>query len=94
MDVYQQALPQPIYQPAIVPIPGTLKHSLRKMLIARVDSPDRVCGAAQRVGYTGSQQTDLAIYRLHIKPDYQHMAVTLDGFFVLNKGIFCLYEPR
>lgn len=33
VDIYEQALPQPIYQHAIVPISGTLKHSLRKIAL-------------------------------------------------------------
>jgi hypothetical protein len=93
VDHYQQALPQPIYQPAVVPIPGTRKHSLRKMAIAVTETPDRMCGAAQRVGYTGTLETDLAMYRLRVKPDSEHGAVTLGGFFVLEKGRFRAYEP-
>ena len=94
METYQQALPQPTYQPAIVPIPGTLKHSLRKIAIATIEAPARVCGVAQRVGYTGVLETDLAMYRLRVKPDDKHVAVTLAGFFVLENGVFRLYEPE
>lgn len=94
VDRYQQALPQPTYQPAIVAIPGTLKHSLRKIAIATVEVPDRVCGMARRIGYTGLLETDLAMYRLRVKPDSTHAAVTLAGFFVLEKGIFRIYEPK
>ena len=93
VDGYQQALPQPTYQPAIVTIPGTLKHSLRKIAIATTEVPDRTCGTAQRIGYTGTLETDLAMYLLRVKPDYEHVAVTLAGFFVLEKGIFRTYEP-
>ncbi len=92
VDIYQQALPQPTYQPAIVPIPGTLKHSLRKIAIATTDAPARICGVALRVGYTGTLETDLAMYRLRVKPDDGRAAVTLDGFFILEKGVFRIYK--
>jgi hypothetical protein len=93
VDSYQQALPQPTYQPAIVPASGTLKHSLRKIAIATRETPAHICGTAQRVGYTGTQETDLAMYRLRVKPDYKHVAVTLAGFFILDHGIFRAYKP-
>lgn len=92
VDIYQQALPQPTYQPAIVPIPGTLKHSLRKMSIATIEAPTRICGVAQRIGYTGTLETDLAMYRLRVKFNNEHIAVTLEGFFVLEKGVFRVYQ--
>jgi len=94
VESYRQALPQPTYQPATVPIPGTLKHSLRKIALATLERPDRVCGVARRVGYTGTLETDLAMYRLRIRPDSEHTPVTLAGFFILEKGIFHAYEPR
>ncbi|HEU5378937.1 MAG TPA: hypothetical protein VFV38_26225 [Ktedonobacteraceae bacterium] len=92
MDTYQQALPQPTYQPAIVPTPGTRKHSLRKIAIATIESPARVCGVARRIGYTGVLETDLAMYRLRVKSDDGPVAITLAGFFVLENGVFRAYE--
>lgn len=94
VDIYQQALPQPTYQPAIVLLPGTLKHSLRKIAIATTESPTRICGVARRVGYTGTLETDLAMYRLRVKLDDGHVAVTLDSFFVLEKGVFHIYRSE
>ena len=64
------------------------------MAIAATETPDRICGAAKRVGYTGTLETDLAMYCLRVKPDYEHVAVTLGGFFVLEKGRFRVYEPE
>lgn len=80
------------YLPAVVPMTATVEHSSRKFLIATEAEPDRVCGQALRVGYTGSLQTDLAIYRLRVKSNPELAASTLSGFFVLEHGIFRAYE--
>lgn len=80
------------YLPALVPILGTVANSLRKIKIATREAPEVVCGFAQRVGYTGTLQTDLAIYRLRIKFSPDLLAVTLTNFFVLENGIFRVYE--
>ncbi len=83
---------QPHNLPARVPIVGTVKHSLRKLVIAVVETPEHVCGVALRVGYTGTRETDLALYRLKLKPGPELPLVTLAGFFVLEKGHFHKYE--
>jgi len=83
---------QPPYLPARVPIVGTVKHSLRKLVIALVETPERACGVALRVGYIGTRETDLALYRLKVKPSPELPLVTLAGFFVLEEGRFHTYE--
>ena len=88
MDSHLQAIPPSSYLPAIVPIVGTRKYSRRKLAIARVETPDRICGQAQRVGYTGALETDFAIYRLKVKSHPDLPANTLVGFFVLENGVF------
>lgn len=47
---------------------------------------------AQRIGYTGNRDDDLAIYRLKIKPGADLPTITLPGFFVIEDGIFKDYE--
>ncbi len=49
------------YLPAVIPVPGTVKFSLRKVAIALSEAPEHVCGAAFHVGYTGSLEADLAM---------------------------------
>ena len=44
------------------------------------------------MGYTGTLQTDLALYRLRVKPSPDLLAVTLTDFFVLENGMFYVYE--
>src|ERR1700694_2861250 len=53
MQSSQQVPPQQTYLPAMVPIVGTLEHSLRKVALARLEAPNQVCGVVQRVGYNG-----------------------------------------
>jgi hypothetical protein len=84
--------PHKRYLPAVIRVPGTVKSSLRKVVIALRDAPEHACGAAFRVGYTGSLETDLAIYRLKIKPSFGKPLVTLPGLFVLEEGLFREYE--
>ncbi|QBD78706.1 hypothetical protein EPA93_23070 [Ktedonosporobacter rubrisoli] len=68
----------------------TAKHTLGKIPITTVDEPDRVCGMARRVGYTGRNSTDLAIYRLKIQVDDR--IITLPMLFVVDGGVFIEYE--
>jgi hypothetical protein len=88
MKSSQQVSPQQTSLPAVIPIVGTLKHSLRKVVLARLEAPNQACGVAQRVGYTGTRETDLAIYRLRVRQSPERQAATLPGFFVLEDGIF------
>ena len=92
MDASRPAHLPPRYLPAVVSTTATVKYSSRKVSIATEAEPDRVCGQALRVGYTGPLQTDLAIYRLRIKSSPELPANTLSGFFVLKNGIFRAYE--
>ncbi|GAC1629281.1 MAG: hypothetical protein NVS4B7_18120 [Ktedonobacteraceae bacterium] len=92
MDPNLQAYVQQKYLPAVVPIVGTVKHSARKIAVALLAAPERICGVALRVGYTGTLETDLAIYRLKIRPAPDLPPAALPGFFVLEEGIFQAYE--
>jgi len=92
MDASRPAHPTSGYLPARVPMTGTVGHSSRKVLIATLETPDRICGQALRVGYTGPLQTDLAIYRLKVRSTPDLPAITLIDFFVLEQGIFRAYE--
>ncbi len=83
---------QPIYLPAVVPPVGTRKHSLGKYTLAMRETPDRICGLARRVGYTGPKETDFALYRLKVRATPDLPAVTLSDFFVLEHGLFRAYE--
>lgn len=83
---------QPIYLPAVVPPIGTREHSLRTYTIAQSETPERICGLARRVGYTGPEETDFALYRLKVRSDPERLATTLSGFFILENGIFRAYE--
>ncbi|SRR6266851_5012922 len=92
MQSSQQVPPQQTYLPAVIPIGGTLKHSSRKVALARLEAPNQACGVAQRVGYTGTLETDLAIYRLRVRHSPDRQAVLLPGFFVLKEGVFRAYQ--
>src|SRR5579859_1519231 len=81
-----------IYIPAITLNHATFRHSLSKVQIAVLQSPERICGIAQRVGYTGSQDKDLAMYRLKVKTGNTLPTITLPGFFVIENGVFVDYE--
>lgn len=95
MNQHAQAPLQPSQQTyiSVVAISRiTLKHSLYRLPIATADAPDHICGVAQRVGYTGKQDNDLAIYRLKVKTGNNLPVMTLPGFFVLEQGVFVDYE--
>jgi len=91
MSQHLQGLSETIYVPAINIRTATFRHSLSRVQVASINAPGHVCGVAQRVGYTGSQDQDLAIYRLKIKTD-NHLATMLPGFFVIKEGVFLDYE--
>ena len=84
--------PQQTYIPAVAISRITLKHTLYRLPVATRDAPDHICGLAQRVGYTGTKENDLAIYRLKVKIGNHLPVMTLPGFFVLEQGIFVDYE--
>jgi hypothetical protein len=85
-------LAQLTYAPAITITDATLRHSMQKLPLIIVGKPDRICGMAQRIGYTGNKDDDLAIYRLKIKVGEDKVTITLPGFFVIEEGIFKDYE--
>jgi hypothetical protein len=92
MEASRPAHPTSGYLPARVPMTGTVGHSSRKVVIATLEAPNRICGQALGVGYTGPLQTDLAIYRLQVKSNPDLPASTLTDLFVLEHSIFRAYE--
>lgn len=80
------------YAPAVLIHHLTVRHSLSRVPVTMKGGPDHICGTAQRVGYTGKQDHDLAIYRLKIKPGPKFSTITLPGFFVIENGVFVDYE--
>ena len=85
-------LPQQTYIPTVAISHVTLKHTLYRLPIATRNAPDHICGIAMRVGYTGTQEHDLTMYRLKVKTGKHLPVMTLPGFFVLEQGIFVDYE--
>ena len=92
MNQQRQELFQQSYVPVVAMPHATLRHSLLRLPIALHTAPDRACGFAQRVGYTGNQDTDLAIYRLKIKGTRDIPTITLPNLFVIENGIFVDYD--
>lgn len=92
MNHHLQAPTQLTYRPAVAITQVTLRHSLQKIPVVVPGEPERICGVAQRVGYTGNRDEDLAIYRLKIKANEDLPTITLPGFFVIEDGIFKDYE--
>ena len=92
MESQTQAGFENIYIPATHMGPATFRYSLSKVQVAIRKAPELICGFAQRVGYTGSQDKDLAVYRLKVKPRIDLPTVTLPGFFVIENGAFLEYE--
>lgn len=92
MNHHVQAQFQHMYIPAVTLPQFTLKHSLQKIPVAIKGAIDDICGTAQRVGYTGSKDEDLAVYRLKVKLGKNLTTITLPGFFVVEDGIFTNYE--
>lgn len=92
MNYHLQTPDQLTYVPAIAITHVTLRHSLQRIPVIITGQPDRICGMAQRIGYTGNRDDDLAIYRLKIKPGNDLPTITLPSFFVIDDGIFKDYE--
>ena len=92
MDHHLQTAAQLTYVPAVALTQATLRHSLQKIPLIVPGEPDRIYGVAQRVGYTGNRDEDLAIYRLKVKASKDLPTITLPGFFVIEDGIFTDYE--
>ena len=81
-----------VYVPLIT-IPGaTFRHSLAKLQIAAMHAPNQSCGIAQRVGYTGGRDSDLAMYRLKVRSRNSRSTITLPGFYIIKDSMFVDYE--
>lgn len=83
---------QYIYVPGIAIIKATLKHSWSRLPVATSAAPDSICGEARRIGYTGKDDDDLALYRLKIKPGNGLSTVTLPNIYIIEEGLFQDYE--
>ncbi len=92
MDQTEETLTQQKYVPAVAITQITTKHSLGRVMIALANAPERICGVARRIGYTGKRDSDLAIYRLKVKRDSEDNVVTLPCLFVVDGGTFVDYE--
>jgi len=70
------------------------KARSRKILsIAYVDAPEERCGSALRIGYTGSEDRDKALYRLKVRGKGKHF-FTLPLLYALESGVFISYEEE
>ena len=84
--------PQYTYIPAIAIERATLKHSWSRLPVATLSAPDSICGEARRIGYTGKQDNDLALYRLKIKHAHHFPTMTLPGLYIIDQGRFLDYD--
>ena len=82
---------QQTYIPAVTISSATFKHSWGKLPVATTGAPERVCGEARRIGYTGKSENDFAIYRLKIKHDNGLPTVTLPNLYIIKDGLFVEY---
>jgi len=80
------------YIPAVAIARITARHTMGRIPIALADKPECVCGMARRVGYTGTRENDLAIYRLKVKEHANANAIMLPTLFVVDEGLFVEYE--
>ncbi len=69
----------------------TRKHSWKHLPLVCTDAPGQPHGSALRIGYTGTQEMDLAIYRLKLRGAGDR-ALMLPFLYVLQDGIFIPYE--
>src|SRR5579884_729082 len=88
----EQVQARRIYIPAVSILRATYRKSWGKIPVATMDAPDQICGLAQRVGYTGKLDDDLAIYRLKVRIGQLSPVLTIPGFFVIEEGIFEDYD--
>jgi hypothetical protein len=66
----------------------TAKQSQRHVLVVEARELDHICGLARPIGYTGTSDEDLTIYRLKVSIDGSSASMMLASFFVVNEGIF------
>lgn len=88
----EQAQAHRIYVPAVSILRATYRKSWGKIPVATMGAPDQICGLAQRVGYTGKLDHDLAIYRLKVRASQSSPVLTIPGFFVIEEGVFEDYD--
>jgi hypothetical protein len=83
-----------IYIPAVPVAFSSFPQSYRRVPLAMRDAPEQVCGAAMRVGSTGSARGNLALYRLKLKLSFAKSltTATLPGFYIIEDGIFIEYQ--
>jgi hypothetical protein len=86
-----------VYIPALAISCATFRSSWNRLQVARADEPNVICGIAQRIGYTGTSDHDLAIYRLKVKGEVKgeegrNIRRTMAAPFVLEDGVFKEYE--
>ena len=67
---------------------------LVKISIATQREPQKMCGIARRIGYTGTSSNDLPLYRLKLDTTRPTLKVTLPGYFVLEQGMFREYHQE
>jgi hypothetical protein len=85
---------QPVYVPATVNMPAGPLRDLIRFPIALQETPDQICGTAQRVGHVQVAGQRQALYRLKRKRMFaSRKTATLPGFFLLVNGTFVLYSP-
>ncbi len=91
-DELLQTLPQQtfILAPAITREMSHLPKS--RVPIATRMVPDRICGKAQLIGYTGTSKDALALYRIKVIVNNQYGHVTLPSLFVLVDDLFIDYQ--
>lgn len=68
----------------------TRKHSWKHLPLVCTDAPGQPYGSALRIGYTGTQEMDLAIYRLKLR-GAEDRTFMLPFLYVLQDGIFIQY---
>ncbi len=92
MDKRESNEKQVTYVPAVSISQITARHTMGRVLIAREGAPDCICGMARRIGYTGSHDCDLAVYRLKVKERASDNAATLPLLYVVDGGLFVDYD--
>ena len=90
----QQAFQPNMYVPSVGIMRATLRFSANRLPISPLNDPDQICGEARRIGYTGTHDYDLALYRLKIRLGQGRPTVTLPGLYIIEEGIFQEYEPQ
>lgn len=83
---------QGMYIPFVAITRITAQHTMGRVPIALADRPECVCGIARRIGYTGTHESDLAIYRLKVKEHSNANAMMLPTLFVVDEGLFVDYD--